>query len=174
MIKTIQTKRLILKPFLKEDLFDLSEMLINEKIKKTYMIPDFKNQEELKRMVERIEENSTLDNRFVRGIYRNHKLIGIVNDVEINEELIELGYAIHPNYWNQGYASEMLKGVIEELFKKHFTIIRTGAFIENKASIRVMEKCNMRKINKEDEIEYQGMNHKCIYYEIRGGCHEKE
>ncbi len=47
-----------------------------------------------------------------------------------------------------------------------FTVVKTGAFTENIASIRVMEKCGMRRFDETEEIEYRGKNHTCVYYEI--------
>ena len=50
--------------------------------------------------------------------------------------------------------------------KTVFLEIITGAFEENTASIRVMEKCGMRKAAAEEDITYRGRNHHCVYYTI--------
>ena len=47
-----------------------------------------------------------------------------------------------------------------------FDCVRTGYFEENTASGRVMQKCGMHKIDLEEEIEYRGISHHCLYYEI--------
>ena len=39
------------------------------------------------------------------GIYFGNKLIGFVNDVEVGDEVIELGYFIYSDHQNKGYAS---------------------------------------------------------------------
>ncbi len=167
MAEIIKTKRLVIKPFSVEDTDPLSELLVNDEIKKTYMIPDFDSREKFDRMVNRNLELSLEDDYFVRGIYLDEKLIGFVNDVEIEDSCIELGYAIHPDFWGNGYATEMFCAVIHELLGTRFTTIRAGAFSENPASIRVMEKCGMRKCPYTEQIEYRGVQHTCVYYEIK-------
>ena len=110
---------------------------------------------------------SASDARYVRGICLNDRFIGLINDVGIDGGEIELGYAIHPDYKNKGYASEALKKSIEILFEMGFSVIKAGAFEENRASMRVMEKCGMRRTEEEDVIEYRGESHRCLYYEIK-------
>lgn len=166
MKKTIKTERLNIKPYEESDRADLSEILTNEEINKTFMIPDFKREEELEKMVNRIIDYSYLDEHFERGIYLDDKLIGFVNDVGIEGGEIELGYVIHPAFQGKGYATEMLKAVIDELLQTKFSKVITGVFIENTASIRVMQKCGMQRIDKEEDIVYQGINHHCIYFSI--------
>ena len=70
-------------------------------------------------------------------------------------------------YKNNGYATETLFAAIKELFAIGYNVIKTGAFVENKASIRVMEKCNMIKLNEEEIIEYKNELKRCVCYEIR-------
>lgn len=82
---------------------------------------------------------------------------------------MELGYVIHPSFWGMGFATEMLKAVIEMLLENGVSEIITGAFEENTASIRIMEKCGMRKTALEEDIAYQGRNHHCIYYSCKKG-----
>ncbi len=166
MTKLLKTERLEIKPFSQEDRVDLAGLLLNEEIKKTYMLPDFATEEALNRMVNVFMNASVAENHFTRGIYRENRLIGFVNDVEINEGRAEFGYVIHPSFWGQGYATEMFRAVIEELLGKPFSTIRAGAFRENSASLRVLEKCGMQKCPQTEEIEYQGATHTCIYYEI--------
>ena len=93
-------------------------------------------------------------------------LIGFINDVEIDGDSIEIGYVIHPNHKNKGYASEVLAAAIKELFRIGYSCIRTGLFSDNNASRHVMEKCGMKLTSKTDEIEYRGKVHHCNYYEI--------
>lgn len=93
------------------------------------------------------------DDFYQVGIYLKDELIGFANEVERENDKIELGYA-----------TEMLDGMLEELFQSCFSEVIAGAFEENTASIRVMEKCNMEKLDKVDEIEYRDVVHTCVYY----------
>jgi RimJ/RimL family protein N-acetyltransferase len=142
------------------------ELLTNQEIKESFMIPDFQTEEEAVSMFKRLQAFSYSDEHYERGIYLNHQLIGFVNDVEIGVGVIELGYVIHPTQKNMGYATEMLRAVIDELFHKGFRQIVAGAFEDNAASIQVMQKCGMDKITKEEAICYRGVLHHCYYYAI--------
>jgi RimJ/RimL family protein N-acetyltransferase len=162
----IKTKRLEIKPYQDVDQAAMVELLTNQEIKKTFMIPDFQKEEEAVTMFKKLQEFSYSEDHYERGIYIENQLIGFVNDVEISNGVIELGYVIHPEHKNKGYASEMLKAVIDDLFHKNFHQIVAGAFENNEASIKVMQKCGMKKITKEDDISYQGVLHHCYYYAI--------
>ena len=52
------------------------------------------------------------------------------------------------------------------LFSEGFSAVKAGAFSENAASIRVMEKCGMTKTGETEQIEYRGKTHTCVYYAI--------
>lgn len=162
----LRTERLVLKSISEKDNEELASMLLNEEIKKTYMIPDFKNNEELNHMIKRFIEISNDLKRYLYGIYLSDTLIGFVNDVLIDCDEIELGYVIDPKYKGSGYMSEALEASIKELFRIGYKRVVAGAFIENKASQRVMEKCHMTKMNKTDSEEYQGIIHQEVYYMI--------
>ena len=45
--------------------------------------------------------------------------------------------------------------------------VRCGAFPENTASIRVMEKAGMVREDFTEDIEYRGIMHHCVYYSIK-------
>ena len=170
MIELLKTARLVIKPFAAEDRERLSALLLNGDIKKTYMLPDFATPEQLEKMMDNFARLSHDEGRFLRGVYDADGLVGFVNDVEMVNRYaggyIELGYVIHPDCWGRGYATEMLGAVIGVMSREGFATVRTGAFSENPASMRVMEKCGMRRIALTEEIEYRGQNHHCIYYEI--------
>lgn len=163
----IATKRLVLKPYRDEDQEAMIELLTNEKIKETFMIPDFRSREEAILMFQKLKEFSYNINHYELGIYKEETLIGFINDVDMKEDKIELGYVIHPEFQNQGYATEVLAAAIEDLFQKGFHEIITGAFASNVASCRVMEKCGMKRIDKEEDIFYHNQSQHCIYYSIK-------
>lgn len=169
MDKTITTERLTIGTIEEKDRADVVAILRNDIVKKTYMLPDFESDEAAGKLFLRLSELSHDDERFVFGIFLDGKLIGFMNDTEINGDELEMGYALYPDYHNKGYATEAFGGVIEYLFTRGFRCITAGAFEENPASMRVMEKCGMTRMDKTDEIEYRGATHKCIYYMINRG-----
>ena len=144
----------------------LVELLTDEKIKQTYMRPDFSRQEEAVPLARRLIGLSREDARFVRGMEAEGTLVGFLNDVEIQDNCIELGYVVHPVHWNKGYATAALTLAIQALFQNRFRTVLCGAFEGNPASLRVMEKAGMEKIEKTDDIEYRGKLHRCLYCRI--------
>jgi len=165
-LATLKTERLKLHSFEEKDLDHALSIFYNEDVKKTYMLPDFPTKENAIALFERLQRLSENPNRFVYGIYLNSSLIGFINDVEISETAIEVGYVIHPDYQNQGYMTEVLKECIDELFRIGYTTVKAGHFADNIASGRVMQKSGMRKTAHTDTLEYRGITHTCINYEI--------
>ena len=101
------------------------------------------------------------------GVFQGDTLVGFLNDVENDGRRIELGYVIDPAYQGRGYATQALTGVIRDLFGRGYQEVVAGAFEENKASIRVMVKSGMTKIPLEEDIDYRGKIHHCVYYSIK-------
>ena len=166
MIK-ITTPHLTLATMRECDFESLIAIMKNDEVGKTYMVPDLPTHEAEMKLFTRIRELSESDDRYVFGIFLEDKLIGLLNDTEINGKTIEVGYAIHPDYWGKGYATEALTAVIPYLFSVGFEEVIAGAFECNPASLRVMEKSGMKRSNLKGEIEYRGVTHKCIYYSIK-------
>ena len=79
--------------------------------------------------------------------------------------MIELGYVINPRFKGHGFMTEALTYCIDALHKMGYKRVRCGAFSSNIASMRVMEKAGMQKIDFTEEIFYNDETHKCIYYE---------
>ena len=160
------TQRLNIRPFSDGDKEKMLEMLYDESIKKTYMIPDFESIEATERLFSAFSLLSLADDRYVGAICLGEELIGFMNDTEIDGDKIELGYVISPKHQNKGYCTEALSGAIAYLFESGFSEVICGAFEENIASLRVMQKCGMKLLDKTDVIEYRGQNHNCVYYSI--------
>ena len=147
-----------------KDKENLIEIFKNSEVKQTYMLPDFDNEEGYVRLFENFKKMSNNPIRFLKGIYLDEQIIGFINEVEKNEESIELGYVISPLYKGRGFATRALDLSINYLLSIGYKEIVCGAFETNLASIRVMEKAEMKKMLKTDYIEYRGKTHKCVYY----------
>lgn len=160
------TERLEIKPISAEDKESVLDLVTNEIAGKTYMFPQFQHREDAEPLFQRLVTLSHDDTRFVAGVYLDGRFIGMMNDVERKDGAIEMGYAYLPAYYNRGYATEAFRGAIDYLLSNGFTKVIAGAFVENPASLRVMQKCGMTKQDYTDEIEYRGVNHTCIYYAI--------
>ncbi len=162
----LYTKRLHIRPFLDEDEETMLRLLTDSKIKETFMIPDFDCREQVLRLFLRYLDLSRSAERIAGAIVLDGQLIGFFNDTGIKDGYIELGYVIDPAFHNQGYMTEALTALISYLFEQGFTEIAAGAFVENPASLRVMEKAGMVRQSKEADIEYRGIVHHCAYYHI--------
>jgi ribosomal-protein-alanine N-acetyltransferase len=163
----IQTQRLHLSAISDNDKEYMLNILTNKQVAKTFMLPDYASREDAIPTFEKIKELSQNPARFVYGVYQNQRLIGFFNDVNLTENSVEMGYVIHPDYHNQGYATEAFSAVIKALFESGFECVKAGAFAENTASMRVMEKCGMTKTGEIEELEYRGEKKRCICYEIK-------
>ena len=161
----IHTSRLCLRPFTQADADAVTDLLTHPDVGKTYMVPDFASREEAEPLFRRLLELSLGNDRFVYGIYYGDVPVGMLNDVGVENGCVELGYAIHPAYWNRGFATEALEAAMDTLFRMGFHTVITGAFEENIPSIRVMEKCGMTRIAQNEDIEYRGSLHHCVYFE---------
>ena len=160
----MEEKNLILRSIKSSDQEQIFDIVTSEKVNKTYMLPDYEARTDAIPLFQRLMALSEDNNRFVRCIALEDKAIGYINDVEIKDGAIELGYVINPEYHNKGYMTAALSLAIEELFRIGYRRVICGAFSGNKASMRVMEKCGMKRIQYTDIIEYRGVSHQCIYY----------
>lgn len=162
----LQTERLLLKAFEERDRQQMVSILLDVQIKKTYMIPDFDDPKQAEKLFDKLKDFSHSEDHFEYGIYFQDTLIGFVNDCMIRDSMIEIGYVIVPKYQGKGFATEAVQICIAELFRMGFTHVRAGFFEKNIASCRVMQKCGMHKLDFEEDIQYKGVVHHCLYYGI--------
>ena len=161
----ISTPRLTLRPMETRDRNNLAELFTDPIVTKTYMVPEFSAKVDAIPMAHKIIALSHDPNRFIYGIYLANTLIGLVNETDDQNKIIELGFAILPDYHNQGYATEVLNACINFLLDNGYDAVRTGVFSENLPSRRVMEKAEMARLPLTEIIEYRGKEHLCLYYE---------
>lgn len=161
----IRTDRLTLDELSDNDKNALVRILRDGRVRATYIVNDL-DDESADRLFAALKNLSHSKDRIVLGIYLGGQIIGLINDTGIDDGAVELGWAISPEYQNRGYATEAVKAITEKLFADGYKRIFAAAFEENRASIRVMEKCSMTRIGKEDTVEYRGKTHRCVYYAI--------
>lgn len=161
-----ETKHLRGRIFWEKDQASVISILMDPTVKQTYMLPDFTTEEDAVRLFRRLMELSQNKGHYVVAICLEDELIGWINDTEQREGSIELGYVIHPRYHGQGYMTEALQAAIADLLERGYNEVKAGAFEENVASIRVMEKCGMVRQEHRDELQYRGVVHRCVYYAI--------
>ena len=157
----LKTDRLELHAISVNDADALIDILTDSEVAQTYMLPKFESREDAYKCFDRIMALSCGE-KFVYGIYLEGKLIGLINEVYVYGDAIELGYAISPKHKGNGYA----------LFEMGYATVIAGAFKNNVASMRVMEKSGMTKCDYTENVEYNGKTIKCIMYNIKKNPNE--
>ena len=152
-----------LRVFQESDWPRMAMLVTSSEVNKTYRLPDFESTEKTRPLFDRLMALSKDKARYVRAMEENGEFVGFCNDVEQTGDTVEIGYALCPDVWGRGYATAALKLAIADLFELGFNQVIAGAFVENPASLRVMEKAGMTPIEKVDEIEYRGRTHTCVY-----------
>lgn len=162
----MEVDTVVLRPMTIADGQNAVAILQDALVKKTYMLPDL-DPEGANKLFLRLMALSSDPSHYVRGIYVLDRLIGWINDTQMEKDTVELGWVIDSGYHNRGYGTAAVKLALHELHGKGMPVITAGAFSENAASIRVMEKAGMKPIAMREEIEYRGRKHLCVYYESR-------
>ena len=158
------TERLTLRAMEGPDRQDVVALLTHPQVGKTYMVPQFTSQADADALFQRLMAISKDASRFFYGIEFEKNLVGMIHSVDVSGGEVELGYAIHPDHWGRGVATEALGAAMEALFRAGYAMVTAGAFEHNAASIRCMEKCGMVRLSKEETIPYRGTDHLCVYY----------
>ena len=64
------------------------------------------------------------------------------------DQTVEIGYGFIEKYWNQGYATEAVKELIDWAFKTgEVETIIAETLLDNYSSMRVLEKLHMKRVN---------------------------
>ena len=160
----ICTERLALRGLQDRDREKLIALLTHPQVGKTYMVPELATREAAVALAQRLKGLSDDGSRCFYGIYWEDRLVGIIHSVDSTDTQVELGYAIHPDYWGRGFATEALRGAMEALLSLGIPMVTAGAFADHAASIRCMVKCGMTKLEQEETLHYLGADHRCVYY----------
>ena len=153
---TLETNRLILRPFTIED---AQEMFFgwasDPEVTKYLTWNTHKDIEETKKIlslwIDEYEKPERLN--FAIELKKEDKLIGgidVVGYLGGVHGTPVIGYNLARNYWGNGYMTEACRCVIEYLFSKGYSEVRIDAMTENIASIKVIQKCG-GKLLKTDE-----------------------
>jgi RimJ/RimL family protein N-acetyltransferase len=154
----IQTDRLIMRQWNKEDYSAFAEMNADQDVMEFY--PDILTIEQSNAMAQKIESEI-----LVKGwgfwaveLKNNKSFIGFVGLHEPGYKLpmspcIEIGWRLAKEYWGNGYATEAGKAALDTAFKKlKLAEVYSFASVSNKKSQAVMERINM--INTNNNFEH--------------------
>ena len=112
----METKRLIIRTLTNKDAYDIFKNIYHdEKVQETFLANYVESFDAFNfdRIIDYFEKNRS----FYYGIELKdtHECIGMIFENEKINEDIEIGYAIGFEHWNNGYVSEALEAVIDEL-----------------------------------------------------------
>lgn len=84
--------------------------------------------------------------------------IGFKGKPDENGE-VEIGYGIIEEEHGRGYGTEALRVMLKwALGQQEVTVVKADCLIDNIPSIKILEKCGMKEINRDEEL---------IYWELR-------
>jgi RimJ/RimL family protein N-acetyltransferase len=147
-VAILETSRLVLRPFGAEDLDSLARLMANRDFMRFSHGPYSRQQTQT--VLDRILSwnRAGLPSQFAVSPRSTGTLIGYCGffhqEVDETDE-IEIGYRLHPDYWNKGIATEAATAVRDHAFRD-LKLPRVISLIhpDNIASRRVAEKIGMR------------------------------
>lgn len=160
----IKTQKLGLRPIRDDDIQYL-EALDQDPVVKEYFPEGTLSRREIRAFIHESLENHETKNLPCFVIFRSKdkRFVGEAYFDQLESGEIKVGYLFHRQFWNRGYATEVLKALLNWAKKHiHAAYIIAYADKQNTASFRVMKKCGMRYYK---EAHFLGMD--CYFYRIR-------
>lgn len=153
---TIETERLLLRPFEPADLYDFNEYASVEGVGE---MAGWIHHQSIEKTQEILEHFIAEDKTFAIVLKENSKVIGSlgIEKYGMEEALTEfngykgreLGYVLSKEYWGKGIMPEAVGSVIDYLFNDlNFDFLTCGYYDFNNQSKRVQEKCGFKPYRK--------------------------
>ena len=161
----LETARLILRDYVPEDLDAYFRLKTDEET--MYYLQDIRlsSREEAEReFAEVLADAASPDRRFYflhierKDTREQVGSIGYtVREAAPQGKLVDAGYFTYPAFWNQGYATEALRRLLEFAFQENGVYrFSTGCLTENRGSERVMQKCGLIKEAEKPDWTWHG------------------
>ena len=156
----MKSDRLEYRSFKVEDVQDVFEYASDKQVTKHLTWPTHKTQEQTATVLERFY----IPNPYCYAVVKDNKCIGSLNINLTEQKEAIFGIALNRSYWNQGYATEILKAAIEYSFDNlGVEVVKGEHFIGNDASGNVMKKTGMKFFG---EAEYLDTGKKVKVYKL--------
>ena len=154
---TLETERLILRPFREEDVDAMATLFANPDFMR-FSLGVYTERKQTVAFIEKVMgwDRASMPSQFAvlpRGEHLVIGYCGFLHHPEVVGE-IEIGYRLHPDYWNRGLITEAARSVRDHAFAD-LELPRVISLVhpENLPSRRVAEKNGM---NVENEITFRG------------------
>ncbi len=144
----LETERLILRPFQKNDAKQVQKLAGRKEVATTTNLPHPYSEEMAEGWI-KTHEPIFQEGRgatYAITLKNSAELIGSISLMDINEfsNHARIGFWIGVSYWNKGYCTEAGKAVLEYGFiEKGLNRVHTGYMSSNLSSGRVLEKLDM-------------------------------
>jgi [ribosomal protein S5]-alanine N-acetyltransferase len=148
--KTLHTKRLVLREITMEDTDSVFSIRSNKNAMKYIGKPIAKSIDEAKELIQKFVDAIKNNEGITWGICLSdtNNVIGTIGFWRISKEhyRAEIGYMLHPDYWNKGIVTEAAEAVLEFGFKQlKFHSVEAFLTPENLGSVRLLEKSGFKK-----------------------------
>ena len=170
MLLTLETDRLILRPFEKSDAETMFKMWASDdEVTKYLTWNTHQNIKETEFIINLWIEQYEKPERLNFGIVLKEEniLIGGIDVVGYLDGTPVIGYVISRKYWNNGYVTEACKTLLNYLFDQGYEKVRIDAVVENIGSNKVIQKCGGKLINTIDDfVQMKNKSFKINQYEV--------
>lgn len=141
---TIDTERLILRPFAYSDATDVfNGWTSDDEVTKYLTWNTHESIDVTKKIIDlwvsQYEKPERIN--FAIVLKEENKLIGGIDVVGYIDGMPVIGYVLSRKYWGYGYMTEACQKVVELLFSLGHKIVRIDAVVDNLGSNKVIEKC---------------------------------
>ena len=160
-IPTLQTERLRLRRIEREDCNDVFSYTSDPQVPRYLLWDPHKSISDTKRYLSVINRKYKKGEFYDWGVEYEGRLIGTVgfSRLFVQDNRGEVGYVFSSKFWGMGFATEAVKRVIKYGFETlALNRIEIRYLTDNKASLRVAEKCGMT---------YEGTMREAIYVKGR-------
>lgn len=145
--QALHTKRLKLRRFTLHDAECMyKNYATDERVTRFLSWKPYNSIEDIEAFLSDMISQYTSNNVYHWAVELNNEIIGSISTVSIDEKNnnCEIGYCIGHEFWNKGITSEALSAIMNYLFNEiGMHRITAKHDIENPASGKVMQKCNM-------------------------------
>ena len=142
---TLETPRLLLRPFAQADAEDLFDYAGDPRVGPIAGWPAHGSVEESREIISTV---FAAPNVFAVVLRETGRVVGTIGFIWIDDEhnCAEIGYSLAQEYWGRGLMTEALRAMLEFAFVRlHLNRVEAMFDVRNRASGRVMEKCGMRR-----------------------------
>ncbi|APD06006.1 ribosomal-protein-alanine N-acetyltransferase [Flavobacteriaceae bacterium UJ101] len=136
-----KTKRLIVRDLIESDRVDFYDMMGNPKVMNPIPMKILTKVESDQKFDEFVNLCKQKSEKKIWAVILENEFIGICGLIKNNENEDEIAYRFREKHWGLGYGTEIAEGLLKYGFEKlNSPIITADVFIENKQSMKIIEK----------------------------------